>query len=226
MHARSTLSRSALSGLALLASAGLLVGPLAGTAFAHVTIQPGEAEQGGYAAFAFRVPNERDTAGTTKLEVTFPADHPFKSARTKPVPGWTANVVKEGEAVKSVTWTADPGVRIGTTEFQEFPLSLGPLPEDTDVLVFPAIQTYDNGEVVTWDAPPSAGEEAERPAPTLELTPSTGDGHGAGGVSAASAEHDDSDSTARWLGGAGLAVGALGVGAGAGAVLRGRRQGS
>ena len=40
------------------------------------------------------------------------------------------------EAVSTVTWTADPGTRIGPGEFADFPLSLGPLPE-VDQLVLP-----------------------------------------------------------------------------------------
>ena len=54
------------------------------------------------------------------------------------------------EAVGTVTWTADRGTRIGPGEFVDFPLSLGPLPE-VDRLVLPAVQTYDDGEVVAWD---------------------------------------------------------------------------
>ena len=54
-------------------------------AFAHVTVQPSEAEQGGFAAVAFQVPNERDDANTVKVEVTFPADHPIPFVSTQPV---------------------------------------------------------------------------------------------------------------------------------------------
>ena len=73
-----------------------------------------------------------------------------------------------------MTWTADPGTRIGPGEFADFPLSLGPLPE-VDRLVLPAVQTYDDGEVVAWDQPPAAdGAEPERPAPAVTLTPAGG----------------------------------------------------
>ena len=64
--------------LVVLAAGAALVLP-ATSAFAHVTVNPREATQGGYAKLAFRVPNERDNAGTTKLEVNFPTDHPFAS---------------------------------------------------------------------------------------------------------------------------------------------------
>ena len=57
------------------------------SAFAHVTVNPKEAAQGGYAKLAFRVPNERDNASTTKLEVNLPADHPFASVSVRPAAG-------------------------------------------------------------------------------------------------------------------------------------------
>ncbi|WP_433277339.1 YcnI family protein [Pseudonocardia xinjiangensis] len=212
----------------------------AAPALAHVTAQPGTAQQGGYSVVALRVPTESDTAGTVKLQVTLPPDHPITSVRTTPRPGWTATMTKAPlnppiqrsgrtitEAVSTVTWTADPGTRIAPGEFADFPLSLGPLPTDTDRLVLPAVQTYDNGEVVAWDQPPAAdGSEPERPAPSVTLTPAD-DEAGTALVTSASATGAPTagatDDTARWLGGAGLLVGALGLGVGAGAVLRTRR---
>jgi periplasmic copper chaperone A len=211
----------------------------AAPAFAHVTAQPGEAAQGGYSVVSLRVPNESDTAGTVKLEVTLPADHPLSSVRTTPVPGWTATMTKAAvnppvqvgermvsEAVRTVTWTANPGTRIGPGEFVEFPLSVGPLPTGVEEIALPAVQTYDDGEIVAWDQPMNPdGSEPERPAPTLALTPATGDEH-AGPTDTTAQElraADGTDSTARWLAGAGLLVGALGLGVGGGAVLRTRR---
>ncbi|MCA1656048.1 MAG: YcnI family protein, partial [Pseudonocardiaceae bacterium] len=184
-----------------------------------------------------------------------PADHPLTSARTKPMPGWTAQVTKVAlaepievhgtevkEAVSTVTWTANAGTRINPGEFQEFELSTGPLPE-TDQLVIPAIQTYDNNVVVAWDQPSvDGGDEPEHPAPVVALAPAGDDHHGGTSAPAetanVSAESDDdeaaeaaeaaqaTDDTARWLGGAGLAVGALGLGFGVGATMRTRRAGA
>ena len=215
----------------------------AAPAFAHVTAQPGQAAQGSYSVVDMRVPNESDTAGTVKLEVTLPADHPLASVRTSPVPGWTATMTKAplnppvrsgeamlSEAVRTVTWTANPGTRIGPGEFLEFPLSLGPLPTGVDELVLPAVQTYDDGEVVSWNQPMNPdGSEPERPAPSITLSPAAPEGimGSMGAPAAGPAEQvrgaDTSDSTARWLAGAGLLVGALGLGVGGGAVLRTRR---
>ncbi|WP_433290806.1 YcnI family protein [Pseudonocardia sp. CA-142604] len=235
----SSTRRSALRAgtITAVAAAAIVVG--AAPAFAHVTAQPGQAEQGSYSVISLRVPNESDTAGTVKLEVTLPADHPITSVRTTPTPGWTATMTKAPvnppveshgrsitEAVRTVTWTADPGVRIAPGEFVDFPLSLGPLPTNIDQLVLPAVQTYDNGEVVAWDQPPAAdGSEPERPAPSVTLTPASGEGGptSAAAGTAAGPPASGTDTTARWLGGAGLLVGALGLGVGAGAVLRSRR---
>lgn len=214
----STLRRSALRAAAVLTATGAVVLATAAPAFAHVTAQPGTAEQGGYSVVTLRVPTESDPAGTVELRVTLPADHPITSVRTTPRPGWTATMTRVQldppierngrtitEAVSTVTWRADQDVWIGPGEYADFPLSLGPLPTDTDTLLLPAVQMYDDGEVVAWDQPPGPdGAEPERPAPSVTLTP-------AGGAEPAT---DSADDTARWLGGAGLLVGALGAGPG------------
>ena len=229
--------RSALRAAAVVTAAGVALLATAVPAFAHVTAQPGAAEQGGYSVVTLRVPTESETAGTVSLQVTLPADHPITSVRTSPRPGWTATTTSAPldppverfgrtitEAVRTVTWTADPGVRIGPGEFADFPLSLGPLPEDTDLLVLPAVQTYDDGEVVAWDqAPGPNGAEPERPAPTVALV-APADEDGDDGGEAAAAAPAAPDDTARWLGGGGLLMGALGLGLGGGALLRTRRS--
>ncbi|MCX4828192.1 YcnI family protein [Streptomyces sp. NBC_00006] len=240
------MSRAALVGAAAVSSVVLVSAP----AFAHVSVQPeGEAAKGDYAVVDFKVPNERDDAATTKVEVNFPTEHPLASVMPEPVPGWKADVTKTKldkpmemhgekitEAVSKVTWTAtgsgkDKGVQPGY--FQKFPVSIGQLPTDSDQLVFKAIQTYDNKEVVRWIEPQQKGqEEPENPAPTLELSAAKDDGHGASGASDDGAEKEtaaattdsggsSSDTTARALGIVGIVVGAAGVAFG---VMAGRRR--
>ncbi|MGD6744390.1 YcnI family protein [Streptomyces sp. BH106] len=242
------MSRAALVGAAAVSSVVLVSAP----AFAHVSVQPeGEAAKGDYAVVDFKVPNERDDAATTKVEVNFPTEHPLASVMPEPVPGWKADVTKKKldkpmemhgekitEAVSKVTWTAtgsgkDKGVQPGY--FQKFPVSIGQLPTDSDQLVFKAIQTYDNKEVVRWIEPQQKGqEEPENPAPTLELSAASDDGHGASGASDDSAKKETaaassdtssdssgSDTTARALGIVGIVVGAAGVAFG---VMAGRRR--
>ncbi|MFE7559205.1 YcnI family protein [Kitasatospora sp. NPDC057500] len=231
------------AAVALTAAAAVLA--LAGPASAHVSVNPGSAEQGGYTAVDFRVPNENDNAGTVKLEVNLPLDHPLASVRTQPLPGWTTVVEKSkldkpikvhgndvNEAVSKITWTADAGVKIAPGQFQDFRVSLGPLPTDTDTLVFKALQSYENGDIVRWiDEAKDGQPEPAKPAPVLKLTKATGDAHGVtataapsaaadgghGGDAAegksASAASDDkaSDSTARVLGVVGIVVGVIGT---------------
>ncbi|GAA3500189.1 YcnI family protein [Streptomyces prasinosporus] len=176
------------------AVAGAAVLALSTPCFAHVGVQPeGEAAKGGYAVIDFKVPNERDDASTTKLEVTFPTDHPLASVMPQPVEGWDVKVTeseldeplemhgrKISEVVTKVTWTAEgDGIKPGF--FQKFPVSVGTLPEDADELVFKALQTYSSKEVVRWIEVPQEGqEEPEHPAPVLALSEASEDGHSHG----------------------------------------------
>ncbi|OIJ92000.1 YcnI family protein [Streptomyces colonosanans] len=224
-------SRLAAVGAAAASTVFLLSAP----AFAHVSVQPeGEAAKGGYAVVDFKVPNERDDASTTKLEVSFPADHPLASVLPQPVAGWDAQVTKSkldkpvtlhgqqiDEAVTKVTWTAT-GKGIEPGYFQKFPLSIGQLPENTDQLVFKALQTYSDNKVVRWIEPQKEGQpEPGNPAPVLELAASSASGHQGSTGEGASASGGSSDTTARVLGITGIVVGAAGVAYG---VLASRRR--
>lgn len=149
--------------LLLVAALGMAAAPAA----AHVTVNPQEAAKGGFAKLAFRVPNEREAPATVQVEIVFPSDHPLRSVSVRPRPGWTYSVEREGEAVARITWT---GGVIRPGEFEEFEVSGGPLPTDADRLVFRALQTYDNGEVVRWiEEAVEGGPEPEHPAPVLSL---------------------------------------------------------
>jgi len=227
------------AGVALLAVAGAaLAFPAA--ASAHVTVNPGTATQGGYTKVTFRVPNEKDNASTTKVEIAIPTDKPIASVSIKPVPGWTA-VTETGklatpiktddgevtEAVSKITWTADAASAIKPGQFQEFDVSLGPLPE-ADQIVFKTLQTYSDGDVVRWIDEPAAGAEAEHPAPTLKLTKAGAAATSTAGAStaaqdaAATANDDQNDGTAITLGIVALVLGLAGLVAG---VLAYRRSG-
>ncbi|HUQ38518.1 MAG TPA: YcnI family protein [Acidimicrobiales bacterium] len=191
--------------LLLLPLAALALLGLAGPAAAHVTVDPGEATKGGFSKLAFRVPNERDAASTTKVEIAFPPAHGIEHVSVRPLPGWTVNVTKAGDAVERITWS---GGSIAAGEFQEFEVSVGPLPEDKDALVFKALQTYSDGEVVRWiDEPVPGGAEAEHPAPVLTLV---GEAATATTVSAAAVTPAD-DEGANGNDSTGVALAALGA---------------
>ena len=160
----------------------LIVAP-ALPASAHVTVNPNTAEPGGYGAFDVRVPNEATGADTTEVRLYLPTDHPIASVSVRPTPGWTVEVTKgtlpkpiktdDGEITKAVTEITWSGGKIVPGQFQQFGISLGPLPDDTAKLYFKALQTYTGKSgkesVVRWTELPGAGAEPEHPAPSLTL---------------------------------------------------------
>jgi periplasmic copper chaperone A len=212
--------------LAALVVAALALAPAAG---AHVTLQPSEAPAGGFTRLDVRVPNERDNAGTTKVEVQFPPG--FLSVSTEPVPGWDAELTMRKldkpveqfgeqvtEEVGSITFS---GGNIRPGEFQDFGLSLAvPEGKPGSMLTFKAVQTYSNGEVVRWIGPP----DSEEPAPQVELTAAEEEEAPAPAAEqpaapAASEEDDEGNGLAI----AALVVGALGLIAGLAALFMARR---
>jgi uncharacterized protein YcnI len=178
-------------------------------AYAHVQVTSADATPGAESAkLVFRVPTESDTASTTSVSITLPAETPFAYVSAETKPGWKAVVhteklakpVKVGEftvtkAARSVTWTAE-AAGIPPEQFDEFALAVGPVP-DADKLAFVATQKYSDGQTVTWDQIQKGDKEPEHPAPTLELAaqPQTSD----------SSKSDSSD-LSNWLSGAALLV--------------------
>ena len=203
-------ARFALGALAAVCTTGLLL--VAAPGWAHVTVNPGTATQGGYTALSFRVPNETDSTATTKVQVFLPTDHPLASVSVKPLPGWHSRVKTtklaepissdDGEvthAVSSITWTADSSQdALQPGEYDEFDVSVGPLPEVSS-LTFKALQTYSDGTIVRWIDPPAAeGQpEPEHPAPTLALVPASDQSAAdASGPAASDSGSDSGDGTA------------------------------
>ncbi|MGH9250982.1 MAG: YcnI family protein [Acidimicrobiales bacterium] len=248
------------AGLAVVAAVGIgLALPV--TASAHVTVRPDVETSGSFAKLTVRVPNESDTAGTVALRVELPADPPFASVSVQPHVGWTAELTREtppepvevgeftlDEIVMAVTRTADDGVRIGPGEFDEFAISVGPLPAAGDYTLA-AEQTYDDGEVVTW----ADGPDGDLPAPVLTVVDAAGQGSDAAtsderaeakaerkaerqaaraaaddgseranGADRATEDTSTNDPVARALAVGGLAVGAAGVGIGTVSLRRSR----
>jgi uncharacterized protein YcnI len=155
-------------------------------AAAHVTLNPGEWEAGGFARFALRVPNERDNADTTEVTVRFPQS--IISASFQPMPGWERSIEmepldepieEEGEQITehiaSVTWT---GGTVKPGEFEEFGVSFRVPETPGEELVFPSIQTYSNGEVVRWVGAP----DSDTPAPIVTVLEPAEEEKAAGGA--------------------------------------------
>lgn len=212
--------RALFSIAAAATAAGLLT---AAPASAHVHVDADNATPGSTSVLTFRVPGESESGAlTTQLTVSLPD---VASARTEVMPGWTAKLDRDAAAgtVKSVTWTAAPGVGISSDQFALFKLSVR-LPE-TDSVSFPATQTYSDGTVVRWDqAPLPDGSEPEHPAPQLTLSgPASADeraDHGGPALTAptpsapqpaAAPAAGTTDNSARWLAGGALTVAAVAV---------------
>jgi uncharacterized protein YcnI len=173
-------AKRVLTGAGITAS---VIVALALPAAAHVTINPNTAEPGGYSAFSVQVPNEEADADTTKVQLYLPTDHPIASVSVQPTPGWTIDVTKgplpnpiktdDGEVTQAVTQITWSGGKIQPGQFQQFSVSMGPLPTDTAKLYFKALQTYTDKagktNVVRWIDMPSGSAEPANPAPSITL---------------------------------------------------------
>lgn len=234
---------AALTVLVFSLLATMLVG--AGVASAHVTVSSPGATQGGYAVLTFRVPTESDTASTTELKVQLPTDQPLASVSVQPTPGWSFTVSKaklaspittdDGpvtEAISVIDWKADSeATAIKPGEFQQFLISVGPLPKASS-MTFKVLQTYSDKSVVSWIETPAPGStaEPEHPAPTLQLAPAAASAPASGSTSASSTAPTATSSTSNDGSGkatAGLVLSIVAIllagGALAYSVTRGRR---
>jgi uncharacterized protein len=210
---------------------------------AHVTLHPNAVPAGGFTVLDVRVPNERDNAKTTKVDVKFPSGFLFVSYA--PLSGWDVKVTfrKLAKPVtvfgEKITQEADhaifttKGKGLAPGQFIEFPLSVAVPEKAKSPLTFKALQTYSNGEVVRWIGAP----DAESPAPQVAVVgakdpisdipagvANVASAHHGGATSeAASADEDDDDTPSKGLVIAALAVGALGLLAGAAGFAASRR---
>jgi uncharacterized protein YcnI len=220
----------------IVAAVGVAILALVPAAGAHVTLQPEQAPAGGFTRLDVRVPNEEESADTTKVEVQMPPG--FLSVSFEPEPGWSAEVTMRKldkpveqfgeqvtEEVGQVTFTADgQAAAIHPGEFRDFGLSVG-VPEGRpgSKLTFKALQTYtgEGAHVRRWIGPP----DAESPAPQVELTAAEGEEAAAPAApepAAAPASEEDDDGNGLAI--AALIVGAAGLAAGVAALFLGRRR--
>lgn len=190
---------------AALLATGLVV--IASPAWAHVQVDSIDASQGGFGVATFRVPNESDSAATTKLTVTLPTDTPFAFVTAEAKPDWEVSTTTEKlgkpakngdfevtELTRTITWTAT-GDGIAPGQYDTFGVSAGPFPA-ADKVVLPVTQTYSDGEVAEWNQEQKGDTEPEYPAPTLVLAAAdtrAGDAQ-AGGTAPVSADTQDSSS--------------------------------
>jgi uncharacterized protein YcnI len=129
---------------------------------AHVTVHSKDAKPGGSnATLVFNVPNEEENAKTVKIEIDFPTATPLTGVTAQAPTGWTAATSADKVVFSGGSISGDDSVK--------FPIKVAQLPKVNSV-VFKALQTYSNGDVVRWiDQAAPGGPEAAHPAPTLDL---------------------------------------------------------
>ncbi|HEY8532980.1 MAG TPA: DUF1775 domain-containing protein [Micromonospora sp.] len=213
--------------VALVVAAGLF--GHASAAHAEVTVSPSVAVRGSGANLTFEVPNERQGAYTTKVEVRFPEQTPAADVYPLSVPDWAPKITERRlatpipgqhgmiqDVTDTITWIRVVSPPAEPEPVVRLPISVGVLP-DAERIAFTVVQTYSDGTVVRW------GGDPDRPAPvvTLQAEP-------ASPVEPFAAVDDESEgagSRATWgLFGAGLAFG-VGLAAAAWFLTRGRRAG-
>jgi periplasmic copper chaperone A len=161
---------------------------MAGPAFAHVTLEQGEAPVGSPYKAVLRVPHGCDGKATTAIRVQIPEG--VIAAKPMPKPGWKLDKVKgkyaktydyygtpTSEGVKEIDWS---GGSLADDEYDEFAVR-AMLTQDLPVgqmLYFPVVQECVDGAVERWIQIPAAGQsedDLETPAPGVKLLPKSGD---------------------------------------------------
>jgi uncharacterized protein YcnI len=180
-----------------LARSGVLfaVLALAPSAFAHAELFPSSVPSGDGQLLQLAIPNEKENASTTEIQLTAPKG--FELEHVAAVPGWTVTVTGS-----SVTWKGDlKGEGLAVLPFTGVPKNAGEY-------AFTVRQTYSDGSVVDW----SGAESSDTPAARIQAT--------AGAAAASSTGSDDSSKTIAIIA---LVVGALGLLVGGAGLISGRR---
>jgi uncharacterized protein YcnI len=158
-------------------------------AFAHVTLEKGEAALGSTYKAVFRVPHGCEGKPTITVRVQIPEG--VIAVKPMPKAGWKLEKVRSAyaksydyhgtpmtEGVKEVIWS---GGSLPDDEYDEFILR-GSLAGDFKVgemLYFPIIQECPDGAAERWIETPTAGQSSddlESPAPGIKILEKTG-GH-------------------------------------------------
>ncbi len=230
------------------AAISLTVLGVAAPASAHVTITPSTTAAGAFAVLTVSVPHGCEGSPTTRVTISMPdeinAVTPTRNALWEvekemveldpPVTDSHGNEITE--RVATVTYTTDNPLPDGYRDAFELSLQL-PESEGT-TLVFPTVQTCEEGESA-WIEVPAAGQsedDLELPAPAVTITAAEGDGHDEDSTATdasveseddddrrlrrSSADSEDSDAVSLWALGAGL----LGVALGGAALVMSRRR--
>jgi uncharacterized protein YcnI len=132
-----------LMSVSLLGAATLVAAPRAS---AHAVVFPKTSAPGAYEKYVLRVPNEKGVA-TTRIEIRFPAD--VRVVSFADVAGWRLEVQSDAAGrVTGAVWTGT----LAPQRFVELPF-VAVNPKSGATIVWPAIQTYADGDRVEWTGP-------------------------------------------------------------------------
>ncbi|HEX4684531.1 MAG TPA: YcnI family protein [Gemmatimonadaceae bacterium] len=144
-----------------------------GIAFGHAVVFPKTSTPGAFERYVLRVPNEKSSA-TTRVEIRFPAD--VRVTSFEDVPGWQLEVLTDSaKRVVGAVWTGT----LPPQRFVEFPF-MAANPKAETQIVWPAYQTYADGQRVEW----TGAEGTRQPASVTTI---------------AAAGATSSGGSARWL---------------------------
>ncbi len=139
---------------------------LAGQASAHVEASPASVAAGSTDTITFNVEHGCGDSATVKLEMKLAAG--VTGAKPAAINGWTSSV-----AAGVITWSGGPQPHdqpLDVPVEMTFPDTPGA------TLLFPLVQTCEQGETRWVDPPNPDGSEAADPAPLVELTASASGG--------------------------------------------------
>ncbi len=205
MHHRH-LTRAAVIGCT--ASTLVILG--AAGASAHIDITPTTTEAGAYSVLSFAVGHGCDGSPTTSVAIDIPEE--VVTVTPTAHPGWEISTTTADDHIDQVIFTADQPLEDGIRDTFELAL---PLPETAgEDVVFPVLQTCEEGETAWTETATEGEDEPAHPAPSVTLTEASGSGVD---------EDDTSIAGAEIAGWGGLVLGALGLAAGGTALLRSRR---
>ena len=140
---RSTRRRTVVAAVATSATVFAIVPTLS---WAHAVVFPRQSAPGAYEKYVLRVPNEKAVA-TTRVEIRFPAG--LRVTSFADVPGWQLEILTDSaKAITGAIWTGN----LPPQRFVELPFVAANPKADTR-LVWPAYQTYADGERVEWTGP-------------------------------------------------------------------------
>jgi uncharacterized protein YcnI len=129
---------------------------------AHAVVFPRMSTPGAYERYVLRVPNEK-TVATTRIEIRFPAD--LRVTSFEDVAGWSLEVLTDSaKRIIGAVWTGS----LAPQRFIELPF-VAANPKTATRLVWPAYQTYADGERVEW----TGAEGSKSPASATTIAAAT-----------------------------------------------------